>query len=62
MLLAVLDDADDAGCAFTVGGVHGFHARILQVTGLAEVLAVRHEFADGGYPGCSAEPGRGTAE
>jgi anti-anti-sigma factor len=40
-ILAALREADDAGCVFTVRGVHGLGARVFQITGLDAVLASR---------------------
>jgi anti-anti-sigma factor len=40
-ILAVLHDADNTGCVFTVRGVHGIVARVFQITGLDAVLAAR---------------------
>jgi anti-anti-sigma factor len=40
-IFAALADADQNGCVFTVRGVHGFGARVFQVTGLTEFLAAR---------------------
>jgi anti-anti-sigma factor len=40
-ILAALRDADSAGCAFTVRGMHGLSARVFQVTGLDALLATR---------------------
>lgn len=40
-LFAVLPDADQAGCAFTVRGVRGISARVFQITALDTVLASR---------------------
>ena len=38
---AALRDADDAGCAFHVRGIHGFYACVFALTGLDAVLASR---------------------
>jgi anti-anti-sigma factor len=40
-ILAVLHDAEDTGCVFTVRGVHGISARVFQITELDAVLAAR---------------------
>lgn len=40
-IVAALHEADAAGCAFTVRGVHGFGIHVFQVTGLDVVLASR---------------------
>jgi anti-anti-sigma regulatory factor len=40
-ILAALREADDAGCVFTVRGVHGLGVRVFQITGLDAVLASR---------------------
>jgi anti-anti-sigma factor len=40
-LFAALYDADDAGCRFHVRGVHRFHARVFEITGLDAALASR---------------------
>ena len=40
-ILDTLRHADDAGCVFTVRGVHGISARVFQITGLDALLAAR---------------------
>jgi anti-anti-sigma factor len=40
-ILAALRDADSAGCAFTVRGIHGVSARVFQITGLDTLLPTR---------------------
>jgi anti-anti-sigma factor len=40
-ILDALRHADDAGCVFTVRGVHGISARVFEITGLDALLAAR---------------------
>jgi anti-anti-sigma factor len=40
-IAAALRYAGEAGCAFTVRGVHGITTRVLQITGLDTVLVAR---------------------